>query len=206
VLFPPQRAVSVYCLFHFLFFLLYSFLPVVEIVVANYSGKDVTEYVKSKFAANKYFSYNVADLGDPNPGLDKFFHVIYCCGGVYVCFYLSFLDFVANRKKGAINIEDGKGFEPTVPKLHIILALYGSFNVTDKIRVQYSTLIFVFFFSLEGSNTNNFTEIDSPQSEHLFLHCFKYLQRSSSGYLHCCLLQQWCTQMGSCQGRGHCDF
>jgi hypothetical protein len=90
----------------------------IQILVANYGGKDVTDVAKQQHKSNKHFTASNAHFGDPLPNVPKFLHVIYSYNGVL----------------GSVAIPEGQNFTPEPPKLVVLGALYGSADVTDKVK------------------------------------------------------------------------
>jgi len=90
----------------------------IKILVANYGGKDVTNIAKQQHKSNAHFVASNSYFGDPLPGTPKFLHVIYSFHGVL----------------GSVSIPENQQFHPHPPKLVILGALYGSADVTEKVK------------------------------------------------------------------------
>jgi len=78
----------------------------------------VTEIARQQHAINQHFVATNAAFGDPLPGVPKFLHVIYTFNGVL----------------GSVSIPENQAFHPVPPNLVVLGALYGSADVTEKVR------------------------------------------------------------------------
>eukprot|EP00026_Physarum_polycephalum_P018170 Phypoly_transcript_19659.p2 GENE.Phypoly_transcript_19659~~Phypoly_transcript_19659.p2 ORF type:complete len:143 (+),score=15.75 Phypoly_transcript_19659:201-629(+) len=90
----------------------------IQILVANYGGKDVTQEARKQHKHNAQFVASNHAFGDPLPGQLKFLHVIYSYNGVL----------------GSVAIPENHAFHPQAPHHHVLGALYGKADVTHKVQ------------------------------------------------------------------------